>query len=55
MLFQAVGTDIELRSLVLAVFPVASAQESVKQAADIVVCDNNSGAISEIIDYIERR
>ena len=34
---------------------VASAQESVKQAADIVVCDNNSGAISEIIDYIERR
>lgn len=33
---------------------VASAQESVRQAADIVVCDNNSGAISEIIDYIER-
>ena len=31
---------------------VASAQESVKQAADLVVCDNNSGAISEIIDYI---
>ncbi len=33
---------------------VASAQESVKVAADLVVCDNNSGAISEIIDYIER-
>lgn len=33
---------------------VASAQESVRQAADIIVCDNNSGAISEIIDYIER-
>ena len=32
---------------------VASAQDSVKQAADIVVCDNNSGAISEIIDSIE--
>ena len=31
---------------------VLSAQESVKQAADLVVCDNNSGAISEIIDYI---
>lgn len=31
---------------------VASAQDSVKQAADIVVCDNNSGAIAEIIDYI---
>ena len=33
---------------------VASAQPSVKAAADIIVCDNNSGAISEIIDYIER-
>lgn len=33
---------------------VSSAQESVKQAADIVVCDNNSGAIAEIIDYVER-
>lgn len=34
---------------------VASAQPEVKAAADIVVCDNNSGAIAEIIDYIERR
>ena len=34
---------------------VASAQGSVKSAADIIVCDNNSGAISEIIDYIERQ
>lgn len=33
---------------------VASAQESVKAAADIVVCDNNSGAIAELIDYIEK-
>jgi len=33
---------------------VGSAQPSVKDAADIVVCDNNSGAISEIIDYIEK-
>lgn len=32
---------------------VASAQESVKQAADLIVCDNNSGAIAEIIDHIE--
>lgn len=32
---------------------VASAQDCVKQAADLVVCDNNNGAISEIIDYIE--
>lgn len=33
---------------------VASAQESVKEAADLIVCDNNSGAIAEVIDYIER-
>lgn len=33
---------------------VASAQPSVKQAADLIVCDNNSGAIAEIIDYIEK-
>ncbi len=33
---------------------VASAQEEVRAAADLVVCDNNSGAIAEIIDYIER-
>lgn len=32
---------------------VASAQEEVKAAADLVVCDNNSGAIAEIINYIE--
>lgn len=32
----------------------ANALEAVKQAADLVVCDNNSGAISEIIDYIEK-
>lgn len=33
---------------------VASAQPSVKAAADIIVCDNNSGAIAELIGYIER-
>lgn len=33
---------------------VSSAQDSVKQAADLIVCDNNSGALSEIIGYIER-
>lgn len=33
---------------------VASAQPSVKQAADLIVCDNNSGALAEIIDYIEK-
>lgn len=33
---------------------VGNAHADVKAAADVVVCDNNSGAISEIIDYIER-
>lgn len=33
---------------------VASAEPEVKAAADLVVCDNNSGAIAEIIDYIEK-
>lgn len=33
---------------------VGNAHPEVRAAADIVVCDNNSGAISEIIDYIER-
>ncbi len=33
---------------------VSSAQEEVKAAADLVVCDNNSGAIAEIIDYIAK-
>lgn len=33
---------------------VASAQEAVRAAADLVVCDNNSGAMAQIINYIER-
>ncbi len=33
---------------------VASAQEAVMAAADLVVCDNNSGAMAQIIEYIER-
>lgn len=31
-----------------------NALDIVKQSADIVVCDNNSGSISEIINYIEK-
>ncbi len=33
---------------------VASAQPEVKAAADIVLCDNNSGAMAELIEYIGR-
>lgn len=33
---------------------VASALPEVREAADIVLCDNNSGAMAHLIDYIER-
>ena len=33
---------------------VASAQDAAKEVADLIVCDNNSGAIAEVIDYIEK-
>ncbi len=33
---------------------VANAPKQVRDAADIVVCNNNSGAVAEIIDYIEK-
>ena len=33
---------------------VENAQPSVREAAHIVLCDNNSGAMAQLIDYIER-
>lgn len=33
---------------------VSSAQPEVKEAADIILCDNNSGAIARLIEHIER-
>lgn len=48
------NNDIELiRDARLGV-AVGSAQQEVKAAADVVVCDNNSGAVSEVIEYIEK-
>lgn len=48
------NNDIELiRDAKLGV-AVGSAQQEAKEAADLVVCDNNSGAVSEVIEYIER-
>jgi hypothetical protein len=32
---------------------VANAEDCVKEAADLVVCDNNSGAMREIIEYLK--
>ena len=33
---------------------VAGALDCVKEVADLIVCDNNSGAIADIIDHIEK-
>ena len=33
---------------------VANAQPSVREAADIVLCDNNSGAMAQLINYINK-
>ncbi len=33
---------------------VSSAPDIMKESAELVVCDNNHGAVSEIIDYIEK-
>jgi hydroxymethylpyrimidine pyrophosphatase-like HAD family hydrolase len=33
---------------------VSSAQPEVREAADLIVCDNNSGAMAQVIDYIEK-
>ncbi len=35
-------------------FAPENAHESVKKCADVVVCDNNSGAVAEMIEYIEK-
>jgi len=34
---------------------VANAEEAVKKAAKFTVCDNNSGAVSEIVEYLKNR
>lgn len=48
------NNDIELiRDADLGI-AVASAQEAAKEVADHIVCDNNSGAIAEVINYIEK-
>ena len=48
------NNDIELiRDANLGV-AVGSAQPAAKEAADLVVCDNNSGAMAQVIDYISK-
>lgn len=48
------NNDIELIKLSKLGVAVGSAQREAKEVADLVVCDNNSGAVSEVIEYIER-
>ena len=48
------NNDLELIKQAKLGAAVGSAQEAVKEAADIVLCDNNSGAMAELISYIER-
>lgn len=48
------NNDIELIRDAKLGAAVGSAQQAAKDVADIVVCDNNSGAISEVIEYIEK-
>lgn len=47
------NNDIELIQQAKLGVAVGSAQQEVKNEADLVVCDNNSGAIAEVIEYIE--
>lgn len=48
------NNDIELIQLSKLGVAVCSAQQEAKDVADVIVCDNNSGAISEVIEYIEK-
>lgn len=48
------NNDIELIQQAKLGVAVGSAQQEVKNEADLIVCDNNSGALSEVIEYIEK-
>lgn len=47
------NNDIELIKASKLGVAVGSALNEVKAAADIIVCDNNSGAVCEVVEYIE--
>jgi len=48
------NNDIELLQMADLGVAVGNAIDEVKKHADIVVCDNNSGAIYEIVEYLKR-
>ncbi|MCL1881820.1 MAG: HAD family hydrolase [Oscillospiraceae bacterium] len=46
--------DIEMLQIADLAVAVDNAEEVVKKVADIVVCDNNSGSIRAIVDYLKQ-
>ncbi|MCL1832554.1 MAG: HAD family hydrolase [Oscillospiraceae bacterium] len=46
--------DLEMLRMADFAFAAGNAENVVKQAADKVVCDNNSGVIREVVDYMGR-
>jgi hypothetical protein len=46
--------DLEMLEMADLGVAVANAADCVKEAADLIVCDNNSGAMREIIEYLRR-
>ena len=47
------NNDIEMLQVADLSFAVDNALDEVKEHADMVVCDNNSGAIYEIVEYLK--
>ncbi|MCL2636857.1 MAG: Cof-type HAD-IIB family hydrolase [Oscillospiraceae bacterium] len=46
--------DLEMLQMADLGVAVANAEDCVKDAADLTVCDNNNGAVREIIEYLKR-
>lgn len=46
--------DIEMLEMADLGIAVANAEQCVKDIADLIVCDNNSGAIAEIIEHLKK-
>jgi hypothetical protein len=47
--------DIEMIEMADLGVAVMNAEDCVKKAADLVVCDNNSGAVWEIVEYLKQQ
>ncbi|MCL2077694.1 MAG: HAD-IIB family hydrolase [Oscillospiraceae bacterium] len=46
--------DLEMLQMADLGIAVANAEEIVKKEADLIVCDNNSGSMSEIVEYLKK-